>query len=436
VKGDAEPNRALKHWVSLPRRSEFPSQPTIEQRGLTTNATKVTDKRFKGVTNKIAASDHCRWQSIPRSDRRWAPGAKSSEGPISDVKKVATCQPGPVLDALLGSDGRLVVQAEATRERDMTKRALCYSSVGLALLLSCLTLPSRAPACVVGNGADASCTEAALNACLPGGGPGSSATATTPTVTTISAGNAYNVAAGATTAVPISIALPAGTPCATMQFNLTVAANGGAPAVSSNISFTSLVGPPSANSNPAGTPGTVLVAWFSNFSPLLTGTKQVGTLSVPIPAGAQSGQTYTVQVINSSGTTDGETDLPMSGVNGTITIGTPLPSPTPTPTAAPTLTKTPTPTPSRTPTPTPTATPTRTSTPTATPTPTPIPCVGDCDGNGAVTVGEIVTMVNIALGSTPVGDCLAGDRNDDGDITVDEILTAVNNALNGCQSST
>lgn len=32
---------------------------TAERRGLTTNATKVTEKRFKGVTAKIAASDHC-----------------------------------------------------------------------------------------------------------------------------------------------------------------------------------------------------------------------------------------------------------------------------------------------------------------------------------------------------------------------------------------
>jgi hypothetical protein len=49
-----------------------------------------------------------------------------------------------------------------------------------------------------------------------------------------------------------------------------------------------------------------------------------------------------------------------------------------------------------------------------------------------VTVDEILTMVNIALGNTPVTDCLAGDRNGDEMITVDEILAAVNNALTGC----
>ena len=59
-------------------------------------------------------------------------------------------------------------------------------------------------------------------------------------------------------------------------------------------------------------------------------------------------------------------------------------------------------------------------------------CVGDCNGDGTVTVDEILTMVNIALGNTPVTACEAGDANHDGQITVDEILTAVNNALNGC----
>jgi len=63
------------------------------------------------------------------------------------------------------------------------------------------------------------------------------------------------------------------------------------------------------------------------------------------------------------------------------------------------------------------------------------PCVGDCGDDGQVTVDEIITMVNIALGNTPVGTCEAGDANGDHEITVDEILTAVNNALNGCAAA-
>lgn len=61
-------------------------------------------------------------------------------------------------------------------------------------------------------------------------------------------------------------------------------------------------------------------------------------------------------------------------------------------------------------------------------------CVGDCDGSNDVTVDEIITMVNIGLGSQSVSACLAGDSNGDGQVTVDEIVTAVNNALNGCPS--
>lgn len=63
-------------------------------------------------------------------------------------------------------------------------------------------------------------------------------------------------------------------------------------------------------------------------------------------------------------------------------------------------------------------------------------CVGDCNADDhAVTVSEILTMVNVALGNKPIAACLAGDENSDGQITVDEILTAVNNALNGCIES-
>src|SRR6185295_19966287 len=59
-------------------------------------------------------------------------------------------------------------------------------------------------------------------------------------------------------------------------------------------------------------------------------------------------------------------------------------------------------------------------------------CTGDCNLDGQVTVDEIVTAVNIALGMRPVGDCLAADSSGDGQVTVDEIVTTVNNGLNGC----
>ena len=62
----------------------------------------------------------------------------------------------------------------------------------------------------------------------------------------------------------------------------------------------------------------------------------------------------------------------------------------------------------------------------------PIACVGDCHGDGHVTVDEIIIMVRIALGTTPVSACEAGNWNHDGQVTVDEIVRAVNAALSGC----
>jgi len=59
-------------------------------------------------------------------------------------------------------------------------------------------------------------------------------------------------------------------------------------------------------------------------------------------------------------------------------------------------------------------------------------CVGDCNGDTHVTVDEILTMVNVALGNASVSACGDGDVNSDSQITIDEILAAVNNALDGC----
>jgi hypothetical protein len=62
----------------------------------------------------------------------------------------------------------------------------------------------------------------------------------------------------------------------------------------------------------------------------------------------------------------------------------------------------------------------------------PISCPGDCGGDGQVTIDELITMVNIALGTRNVSECSVGDTSGDGQITIDEIIQAVNRALNGC----
>ncbi len=55
--------------------------------------------------------------------------------------------------------------------------------------------------------------------------------------------------------------------------------------------------------------------------------------------------------------------------------------------------------------------------------------VGDCNGDGAVTVDELVTGTTIGLEQRPVSACRSFDRNGDDAVGVDELVTAVNTAL-------
>ncbi len=76
--------------------------------------------------------------------------------------------------------------------------------------------------------------------------------------------------------------------------------------------------------------------------------------------------------------------------------------------------------------------PQETPSPTPTPTASPTPCAGDCNDDGEVTIDELITGVNLALGTAAGNACPACDSNHDGEVTIDEIVAAVNSALNGC----
>ena len=69
-----------------------------------------------------------------------------------------------------------------------------------------------------------------------------------------------------------------------------------------------------------------------------------------------------------------------------------------------------------------------------------IDCPGDCDGNGAVTIDELVLGVTLALGDQCDGsqrpritECPAMDKDLDCTVTIDEIVEAVGGALRGCE---
>jgi hypothetical protein len=70
--------------------------------------------------------------------------------------------------------------------------------------------------------------------------------------------------------------------------------------------------------------------------------------------------------------------------------------------------------------------------PTPTPTPLVIACVGDCNGDGEVTIDELILGVRIALEMSDLSDCPEFDADGSEEVTVDELVEAVNNALSGC----
>ena len=54
---------------------------------------------------------------------------------------------------------------------------------------------------------------------------------------------------------------------------------------------------------------------------------------------------------------------------------------------------------------------------------------GDCDGNGEITINELITAVNVSLGMLPISACPAFDTSPDGMVTIDQLIVAVNIAL-------
>ncbi|MDX2168020.1 MAG: hypothetical protein SF182_13180 [Deltaproteobacteria bacterium] len=63
----------------------------------------------------------------------------------------------------------------------------------------------------------------------------------------------------------------------------------------------------------------------------------------------------------------------------------------------------------------------------------PVPaCAGDCDGDGTVTVAELVTGVGLALAAAAPSPCAALDADGDGAVLIHELLRAVAAALSGC----
>ena len=60
------------------------------------------------------------------------------------------------------------------------------------------------------------------------------------------------------------------------------------------------------------------------------------------------------------------------------------------------------------------------------------PCIGDCDGDRLVVIGELIVAVRIVLGFAAVEDCPASDPDGDGNVDISNVIATVNAALTGC----
>jgi hypothetical protein len=59
-------------------------------------------------------------------------------------------------------------------------------------------------------------------------------------------------------------------------------------------------------------------------------------------------------------------------------------------------------------------------------------CPGDCNGDGVISVDEMIVAANIALGTLSLRACPSVDRNGDGVVGIDEALTTVGGGVTGC----
>src|SRR5262245_56996265 len=62
-------------------------------------------------------------------------------------------------------------------------------------------------------------------------------------------------------------------------------------------------------------------------------------------------------------------------------------------------------------------------------------CAGDCNGDGALSVGELQTGIGIALDEAAVPTCSAIDRDGNGAVRIAELTRAVFARINGCAAS-
>ena len=133
-------------------------------------------------------------------------------------------------------------------------------------------------------------------------------------------GSAFNI--------PVTLSLNTGVNVDTLSFGVRITPTGSPlpPALTGTLSFTKDASLPAPSIVDTGAgPDRIGVAWLlPPISPALTGTKALGVLTMTVPANAQPGQTYTIQVTGASGALGGATNVTLTpGLSATLTVTAP-----------------------------------------------------------------------------------------------------------------
>ncbi len=161
---------------------------------------------------------------------------------------------------------------------------------------------------------------------LPTTQPVSSTTGqpTSPATSTVGgqgtfAGGSVNGQPGQTAAVPITIHVGGGANVAFFAVTFTVVPQGGAAAITAPLTYQSVVSPGPDMQAAVAAQGKLAVGYVGKtISPALSGTAQVGSLMVPIPAGATG--SYQVQLSKISAGDAAGRRVAITGQAGTITV--------------------------------------------------------------------------------------------------------------------
>jgi hypothetical protein len=143
--------------------------------------------------------------------------------------------------------------------------------------------------------------------------------ATTSPQVNFTAGNIIG-SAGQTVQIPINATIFGNYPLRVLMLNLNVTPLDGSPALTSAVQFT----PNAALGNPYTTDskgnGNCSAVWLNNTISGLTGTANIGTLTVTIPASATSLSAYAIHFDHASASPNGIASFPKQTLTGLITL--------------------------------------------------------------------------------------------------------------------